>query len=65
MLVDSTDGPIDGRTPAGEEVMSASEMPADQFWEIMERAARFDDDPAAHINALRVELRKLPSEEIK
>ena len=45
--------------------MTASEMPADQFWEIIERAARSDDDPAAHIGTLRAELRGLTAEEIK
>ena len=40
-------------------------MPADRFWEIMQRAAAFDDDPAAHVNALRSELRKLAPEDIK
>lgn len=48
-----------------EEFMIALAMPADQFWEIMARAARFADDPAAHIGALRAELRGLTSEEIK
>jgi hypothetical protein len=45
--------------------MTASEMPADQFWEIIRRAAQFDDDPAAHVDALRAELRRLTAEEIK
>jgi hypothetical protein len=39
-------------------------MPADQFWETMERAGRFDHDPAAHIDALRSELRALSPEDI-
>src|SRR5579863_4807097 len=45
--------------------MTASEMPADRFWEIIERAARSDDDPVAHIDALRAGLRGLTAEEIK
>jgi Protein of unknown function (DUF4240) len=44
--------------------MTASEMPADQFWQIIERAARFDGDPAAHMNALGAELYELTPEEI-
>jgi hypothetical protein len=40
-------------------------MPADQFWGIIERAARSDDGPAAHVDALCAELRKHTSEEIK
>ncbi|WP_342722417.1 DUF4240 domain-containing protein [Bradyrhizobium sp. B097] len=45
--------------------MTASGMLADQFWEIMERAARFDDNPAAHLDALRSELRGLTADQIK
>src|SRR5690349_10838734 len=48
-----------------EKSMTVSGMPADQFWEIIERAARFSDDPAAHIGALCAELRRLTLEEIK
>jgi hypothetical protein len=29
--------------------MTASTMPADQFWKIIERAARSDHDPDAHM----------------
>jgi Protein of unknown function (DUF4240) len=46
-------------------LMTASEMPADRFWGIIERAAQSDGDPAAHIDALRAELRGLTAEEIK
>jgi hypothetical protein len=44
--------------------MSATEMPANHFWEIIAHAARFDDDPAGQIEALRAELRGLTPEEI-
>ncbi|MEN3384899.1 MAG: hypothetical protein V7608_4943 [Hyphomicrobiales bacterium] len=45
--------------------MTASAMPADQFWQIIERAAaRSDHDPDAHMEALRVVLRELSPEEI-
>ncbi|HKD26700.1 MAG TPA: DUF4240 domain-containing protein [Xanthobacteraceae bacterium] len=44
--------------------MTASAMPADQFWQIIERAARSDHDPDAHVEALRVVLRELCPEEI-
>jgi len=39
-------------------------MPADKFWQIIERAARADHDPDAHMEALRTELRTLTLEEI-
>jgi hypothetical protein len=39
--------------------MIACAMPADRFWRIIERAARFDDDPEAHIAGLREVLREL------
>lgn len=45
--------------------MTASEMPADQFWKLLDQAAGFSDDPAAHIDALSTELRGLTSEDIK
>ncbi len=45
--------------------MIASAMQADQFWAIIERAARYDDHPFAQIDALRAELRNLSPEEIK
>lgn len=45
--------------------MTACEMPADQFWKLMDHAARFDDDPTAHMNALAAELRGLTPEDIK
>jgi hypothetical protein len=45
--------------------MTASEMPADQFWKLLDHAARFSDDPAAHIDALSTDLRGLTSEDIK
>jgi hypothetical protein len=35
-------------------------MPADKFWQIIERAAESDHDPDAHITALRSALRELP-----
>src|SRR5258708_2183447 len=38
--------------------MTVSAMPADQFWQIVERAARSDHDPDAHVEALRVALRR-------
>ena len=40
-------------------------MAGDQFWGIIERAAKFDHDPAAQLDALSAELRGLTSEEIK
>ena len=45
--------------------MTAPEMPADQFWKLLDQAAGFSDDPTAHINALSTELRGLTSEDIK
>jgi hypothetical protein len=39
-------------------------MPADRFWQIIERAAESDRDPDAHVEALRRELRKLALDEI-
>jgi hypothetical protein len=44
--------------------MPASEMPADQFWNIFERA-RSGDDSTADVDALCAELRKHTAEEIK
>jgi hypothetical protein len=44
--------------------MSLSVMPADQFWQIIERAARSDHDPDAHIEALRMTLHDLSLEQI-
>ena len=45
-------------------LVTASAMPADQFWQIIERAARSDRDSDAHLEALRVVLRELSPEEI-
>jgi hypothetical protein len=42
--------------------MTASPMPADKFWHIIEHAAR--SDPDAHEEALRGALRALPLEEV-
>jgi hypothetical protein len=44
--------------------MTASEMPADQFWQIIARAAKADHDPEAHVEALRTALRELSLNEI-
>ena len=44
--------------------MTASAMPADRFWQIIERASGSDGDPDAHMEALRVALRELSVEEI-
>jgi len=44
--------------------MTASAMPADRFWQIIERAARSSSDPDAHAEALRVALRELSAEEV-
>jgi uncharacterized protein DUF4240 len=44
--------------------MTATAMPADKFWHIIERAAQSDHDPDAHEEALRVALRELSLEEI-
>jgi hypothetical protein len=40
--------------------MTVRAMPADQFWLIIEQAARFDDDPDAHTAALQAILSELP-----
>jgi len=44
--------------------MTASPMPGDKFWQIIERAAEADDDPDAHVMALRTALSELTPEEI-
>jgi hypothetical protein len=44
--------------------ITVSAMPADQFWQIIWRAARSDHDPDAHLEALRVALRELSREEV-
>lgn len=44
--------------------MTASAMPADRFWQIIERAARSDGDSDAHAETLRVVLRELSAEEV-
>lgn len=44
--------------------MTATAMPADKFWHIIERAAQSDHDPDAHEEALRAALRELSLEEI-
>src|SRR5215469_2233304 len=44
--------------------MTASAMPAEKFWHIMQRAAESSHDPDAHVNALRALLRELTLEEI-
>ena len=44
--------------------MTASPMPADKFWQIIERAADSDHDPDAHEKALRAALHELTLEEI-
>src|SRR5258708_3195694 len=44
--------------------MTASPMPADKFWQIIERAGRSDPDRDAHVEALRTALRELPLAEI-
>ncbi len=40
-------------------------MPADKFWQIIERAALSDHDPGAHAEALRTALSQLALDEIK
>ena len=47
-----------------EDQMTASPMPAEKFWHIMQRAAESRHDPDAHVNALRALLRELTLEEI-
>src|SRR5205807_5566815 len=42
-----------------ENLMTASEMPADRFWQIIERAGESDHEPDAHLEALRTALREL------
>jgi Protein of unknown function (DUF4240) len=44
--------------------MTASPMPADKFWRIIERAAQSAHDPDAHAEALRTALHGLSLEEI-
>ena len=44
--------------------MTASAMPADRFWQIIEHASGADGDPDAHMEALRAVLRELSVEEI-
>lgn len=44
--------------------MTASPMPAERFWRIIERAAKSDHDPDAYVNALRAALHELSPEEI-
>ena len=44
--------------------MIASPMPADKFWQIIERAATAADDRDAHVEALRAALRELSLDEI-
>ena len=44
--------------------MTASAMPADQFWQIIERAAQSSGDPDAHVEALQLLLRELSAEEV-
>jgi hypothetical protein len=39
--------------------MTASPMPADKFWQIVNRAAQSDHNPDAHMQALRAILREL------
>lgn len=52
------------KTEPMENPMTAIAMPADEFWEIIERAALSNHDPAAHVQALRTELHQLTLEEI-
>ena len=44
--------------------MTEAPMPADKFWQIVNRAAKSDHDPEAHMEALRTILRELSLEEI-
>jgi hypothetical protein len=44
--------------------MSTDALPAEQFWQIIERAGRFDPDPESHVEALRVALQELSLEAI-
>jgi len=44
--------------------MTATAMPADNFWHIIERAAQSHDPPYPHVEALRVALRELSLEDI-
>jgi hypothetical protein len=47
-----------------ENPMTEAPMPADKFWQIVNRAAKSDHDPEAHMEALRTILRELSLEEI-
>jgi hypothetical protein len=47
-----------------EERMTASPMPADKFWKIIEHATKSSDDPDTQIEALRVALHELSLEEV-
>jgi hypothetical protein len=44
--------------------MTASPMPAERFWSIIERAAELDQDSNAQLRALRTALHELPLEDI-
>lgn len=44
--------------------MTVAQMPVEQFWQIIEGAARAGDDQDAHVEALRTALRKLSVDEI-
>jgi Protein of unknown function (DUF4240) len=44
--------------------MTASPMPADTFWQIIERAAKSEHDPEAHLQALHTALGGLTLDEI-
>ena len=44
--------------------MTASPMPADQFWQIIDHAAKSAQDRDAHVKALRTALRRLNLEEL-
>jgi hypothetical protein len=44
--------------------VTASAMPADQFWQIIERATQSDGDPNTHMEALRALLRELSCDEV-
>src|SRR3569833_438309 len=52
------------RYPTNGGPMTASAMPADRFWQIIERAAQLDGDSDTHMEALRVALRELSVEEV-
>ena len=49
----------------GTNIMADSVMPADRFWQVIDRTTKYGGDQDAQMEALRMELRKLPAVEIE